>query len=163
MPINLAREQAALQRMTVPELRAKYAELFNDETKTGNRPWLCKRILWRLQALEEGGLSERVREKALAMANFADLRMSPPKPKPATAPVPRVEARTVRIVGDDRLPTPGTVLTRTYKGAKVQVRVLEKGFEYEGETYKSLSALAKAITGTHTNGYLFFRLRTEDR
>jgi hypothetical protein len=62
---------------------------------------------------------------------------------------------------DQRLPLPGTVLTRDYKGQTVQIRVLENGFEYDGEVYRSLSAVAKAITGTHTNGYLFFRLRKE--
>ena len=57
----------------------------------------------------------------------------------------------------------GTVLTRDYKGQTLQVRVLASGFEYEGEVYRSLSAVAKQITGTHTNGFLFFRLRKEDQ
>jgi hypothetical protein len=55
----------------------------------------------------------------------------------------------------------GTVLTRDYKGQKIQVRVLEGGFEFEGEVYRSLTAVAKKITGTHTNGFLFFRLQKE--
>jgi hypothetical protein len=53
---------------------------------------------------------------------------------------------------------PGTLLTREYKGELVQVTVLPKGFDYEGEVYSSLSATAKAITGSHTSGFLFFRL-----
>ena len=53
---------------------------------------------------------------------------------------------------------PGTVLTREYKGETVQVTVLPTGFDYEGEVYPSLSAAAKAITGSHTSGFLFFRL-----
>ena len=52
----------------------------------------------------------------------------------------------------------GTVLTRQYKGRLIEVTVLREGFEYEGETYASLSAVAKAITGSHTSGFLFFRL-----
>ena len=60
-----------------------------------------------------------------------------------------------------RLPLPGTIITRPYKGETLQVRVLPKGFEYQGDVYKSLSAVAKAITGTHCNGYLFFRLGKE--
>ncbi len=59
---------------------------------------------------------------------------------------------------DDRLPPPGTILTRSYKGTTIRVQVLEKGFAYEGELYKSLSAVAKAVTGSHCNGFLFFRL-----
>jgi hypothetical protein len=59
---------------------------------------------------------------------------------------------------DHRLPLPGTVLTRWYKGKTLSVQVLRHGFEYQGQVYKSLSAAAKAITGSHTSGYLFFRL-----
>ena len=58
---------------------------------------------------------------------------------------------------DRRLPAPGTVLTRNYKGALLHVRVLPGGFEYQGLAYKSLSAVAKAITGAHCNGFLFFQ------
>ena len=63
---------------------------------------------------------------------------------------------------DHRLPPPGSILTRPYKGILLQVRVLEQGFEYEGTIYRSLSAVAKAITGQHCNGFLFFRLNKED-
>jgi hypothetical protein len=65
-------------------------------------------------------------------------------------PAPRPHA-------DDRLPPPGTVLTRPFKGAVLQVKVLAEGFEYQGQVYPSLSAVAKAITGSHCNGFLFFR------
>src|SRR5262249_60619893 len=58
---------------------------------------------------------------------------------------------------DPRLPTPGTVLTREYKGQTLQVEALAEGFAYAGQTYKSLSAVAKAITGAHCNGFHFFR------
>ena len=163
MLMNVGREVAALQRMTVKELRAQYAAVFGDETRTGNKVWLVKRITWRLQATAEGGLSERARQRAEELANDADIRMSPPQTKAAA---PHVEQHTVtapvRFSDDNRLPLPGTVLTRDYKGETLQVRVLANGFEYEGEVYRSLSAVAKQITGTHTNGFLFFRLRKED-
>ena len=162
MSLSIGQEMAALKRITVKELRMKYAELFDDETRTGNKAWLIKRIAWRMQAQAEGGLSERARRRADELANDADLRMSPPK----VAPVSRLlEQRTItstaHFTRDDRLPLPGTILVREYKGQTVQVRVLENGFEHDGEVYRSLSAVAKAITGTHTNGYLFFRLRKE--
>jgi hypothetical protein len=59
---------------------------------------------------------------------------------------------------DGRLPPPGTVITRRYKGAVLQVQVLAEGFEYAGEVFTSLSAVAKEITGSHCNGFHFFRL-----
>ncbi|HEY7157460.1 MAG TPA: DUF2924 domain-containing protein [Gemmataceae bacterium] len=58
---------------------------------------------------------------------------------------------------DQRLPPPGTILTRPYKGQLVQVQVLTDGFAYAGKVYPSLSAVAKAVTGSHCNGFLFFR------
>jgi len=55
-------------------------------------------------------------------------------------------------------PPPGSVLTREYKGRTVRVRVLDDGFEYEGQPYRSLTAVARAITGSHWNGRAFFGL-----
>ena len=64
----------------------------------------------------------------------------------------------VTLPEDSRLPMPGTVLVREYKGCSIEVRVLEQGFENAGQTFRSLSAVAKAVTGTHINGFLFFKL-----
>ena len=154
MSPNVARELAALQRLTVPQLRLRYAEVFHETTNANNRTWLVKKIAWRLQALAEGGLSERARQRAAELANDADLRANPPKtipmPLPAEPPTPRSPA-------DDRLPPEGTVLTRPYKGAVLQVKICADGFEHEGLVYPSLSAVAKAITGSHCNGFLFFK------
>ncbi|GIW90014.1 MAG: hypothetical protein KatS3mg109_2305 [Pirellulaceae bacterium] len=158
MQLNVEKEVAALQRMTVKQLRQRYAELFGEETHANNKVWLVKRIAWRLQAMAEGDLSERARRRAVELANDADLRLSPPKAKPATADPERTTTTSLRLKLDDRLPPPGTIITRQYKGQTFQVKVLPHGFEYQGEVYRSLSAVAKAITGTHCNGYLFFRL-----
>jgi hypothetical protein len=158
MDLNIGKELAALQRLTVQELRARYAEVFGEATNANNKTWLIKRTAWRLQALAEGDLSERARQQAAALANDADLRMNPPKAKPATAPEERTPTAPLRFQPDDRLPPPGTVLTRPYKGQLLQVQVLAHGFEHAGAVYRSLSAVAKAITGSHCNGYLFFRL-----
>src|SRR6516225_11823689 len=158
MTVNVAREAAALQRLTIPQLRQRYAEVYAETTNAGNRAWLVKRILWRLQALAEGDLSERARRRAEELANDADLRLSPPRPR-STVPVAAAD-RPARLPAErnDRLPPAGTILTRPYKGTTVQVRVLQHGFVYEGTIYPSLSAVAKAITGSHCSGYLFFRL-----
>jgi hypothetical protein len=159
MTMNIAREVAALQRMTVKQLRDKYAEVFGEETPAHNKAWLVKRIAWRLQALAEGDLTERARRRAAELANDADLRLSPPRGPAPQAPVPeRTQTQVLPFQPDDRLPPPGTILTRPYKGDVVQVLVLAQGFEYHGAVYPSLSAVAKAVTGSHCNGYLFFRL-----
>jgi hypothetical protein len=157
MDLNIGQELAALQRMTVKELRHRYAEVFGEETNANNRAWLVKRIAWRLQALAEGDLSERARQRAAELANDADLRMNPPR-VPVAASAAAAEPQVLRFKPDDRLPPPGTVLTRKYKGELVQVQVLPQGFEYAGKVYRSLSAVAKAITGSHCNGYFFFGL-----
>lgn len=162
MALNVGKEVAALQRMTVRELRARYAEVFGEETRAGNKAWLVKRIAWRLQSRAEGDLTERARQRAAELADDADVRLSPPKAKPAS-PTPATRTKTAALAtkGDDRLPPPGTIITRDYKGQTLQVKVLPQGFEFEEEVYKSLSAVAKAITGQHCNGYHFFRLRKE--
>src|SRR4051794_35337108 len=154
MSPNVARELAALQRLTVPQLRLRYAEVFHETTNANNRTWLVKKIAWRLQALAEGDLSERARQRALELANDADLRANPPETMPLPVPI---EAPAPRPQADDRLPAPGTVLTRPYKGSVLQVKIRADGFEYQGQVYPSLSAVAKAITGSHCNGFLFFK------
>lgn len=162
MQINVGREVAAMQRMTMKELRAKYAEVFSEGTNANNKGWLVKRIAWRLQALAEGGLSERARQRAGELANDADVRLSPPKAKAPITPAERTQTTILRFKGDRRLPPPGTVLTRKYKGETLHVTVLADGFEFEGERYKSLSAVAKTVTGSHCNGFHFFQLGKED-
>ncbi|HJN13338.1 MAG: DUF2924 domain-containing protein [Pirellulaceae bacterium] len=157
MELNVGKEIAALKRMTVGELRERYAEVFSEETLARNKQWLVKRIIWRLQSMSEGNLSERARTRAAELANDADLRRRPPKESIAkTKPVAQEAS------SDRRLPIPGTLITREYKGELLEVRVRPDGFDYEGDIYKSLSAMAKHITGSHCNGYHFFRLNKKD-
>jgi hypothetical protein len=153
---NVAKEVAALEAMSVGELRSKYAQVFGEETRVGNKAWLVKRIIWRLQALAEGDLSERARRRAAELAQDADLRLSPPRQKQITSASVSKNGK-ARALINGHLPLPGTILTRWYKGETLSIQVLRYGFEYEGQVYKSLSAAAKAITGSHTSGYLFFR------
>ena len=150
-----------VQRMTVHELHEKYREVFGEESRSNHRQFLIRRIAWRLQELVEGGLSERARQRALEIANDADLRIRPPRN--FLKPTSEDEAdRTVisRLQGskDERLPVPGTELTREHKGQRVVVRVLDDGFEYEGRRSRSLSAIASQVTGVRWNGFLFFGL-----
>jgi hypothetical protein len=161
MATDVAKELAAHQRMSVAALREKYAEVFGEATTTGNRTWLVRRIAWRIQANAEGDLAERAKARAAELARDADLRITAPREKPAVLPLVRGGTRTGTLPKektDDRLPPPGTVLTRKYKGDTVHVKVLAGGFEYAGAVYGSLSAVAKAVTGSHCNGFLFFGL-----
>jgi hypothetical protein len=155
--MSMARSIAALQRLTVKDLRTKFAEVFGEATNAHNRDWLIRRIAWRMQALAEGGLSERALARAAELANDADLRVVPPR-ESTPAALPDNHVRAVRFDADNRLPPPGSVITRPYKGDTLHVKVLEKGFEFNGREYPSLSAVAEAATGSHCNGYLFFRL-----
>ena len=155
IPMNA--DLAALPRMTASELRLRYAEVFGELPPTWNRAWMLKRLAWRLQALAEGGLSERAQRRAEELANDADLRLTRPRVKAAGASAERTTIQPLPPRGDDRLPPPSTILTRPYKGQLVQVQILTDGFAYAGSVYPSLSAVAKAVTGSHCNGFLFFR------
>ena len=162
METAIQREIEALRKMTVTQLRQKHAEVFGEETRSHHKQHLFRRIAWRIQALAEGGLSERARRRALEIANDADLRVRAPK----TAFQQDVEfslngavKRQLSAESDPRLPAVGEEIAREYKGRTIVVRVLASGFEYDGKIYKSLSAIAREVTGTKWNGYLFFGLR----
>ena len=169
MPVDVDREMAALEAMTLAELRSRYAELFDEPT--GHRPEggrrhrqsLMRRIVWRLQSLKEGDLSERARRRAEELANDADLRLSAPKPKPLPPPIPSPSAAKRPAPTGNGLPAPGTILTRLYKGRLLEVTVLADGFGYGGERFATLSAVAKQITGSHWNGFHFFGLTKQRR
>jgi hypothetical protein len=159
MQLHIGKEIVVLQRMTTRELRVKYAEVFGEETRATNRTWMIKRIAWRLQALAEGGLSERAQRRAAELANDADLRTTVPKAVFADKiAVATLGVKAFATSKDPRLPMPGSVITRKYKGNLLLVKVLDEGLEFAGMVYPSLSAVAKVITGSHCNGYLFFGL-----
>jgi hypothetical protein len=155
MKLNVHKALAELQRMPVADLRRKFEEVWKEPCRSSNKPFLIKRIIWQMQALEEGSLSERALRRAAEIVRESDLRLSPPRPKPVAA-----NGETVTLpMRTGGMPMPGTVLTRRYKARLLQVTVLDDGFEFEGEHYKSLSAIARHITGTQWNGHLFFGLK----
>src|SRR6516162_6789785 len=92
-------------------------------------------LAWRLQALAEGDLSHRALQRAAELVHDADLRLSPPRTDPASAATPAPPETTLRLPADARLPRPGSLLTRRYKGRTLQVEVLEHGFAYAGQLY----------------------------
>lgn len=159
MSVPIAKQLAELNHLTTSQLREKFIDVFGEASRANNKPWLIKRIAWRIQSLAEGDLSERARQRAAELARDSDLRVTAPKPpKDPAVPMVPTKGRAGECKTDKRLPMAGSVITRRYKGQTLQVRVLPTGFEYEGDEYKSLSAVAKAITGSHCNGYLFFGL-----
>jgi hypothetical protein len=141
------------------DLRKKYQEVFQEETRCYHREHLFRRIAWRLQALAEGDLSQRARLREQQIAQDGDLRINAPRDffTVGTERVHTTAGQNGREL-DRRLPLPGTLLSRKWKAKTVLVEVLAKGFRYENRQYSSLSAVATAITGTRWNGLAFFGL-----
>ena len=163
MAVEINKAVKGLGEMTVTQLRDRYTEVFGEAARSFNKPHLVKRIAWRLQAMQEGDLSERARRRARELAIDGDLRIRPPDVPVEARGNGRTATSAFRVEPDDRLPMPGALLKRQYKGQTVQVRVLPKGFEFDGEVYSSLSAVARKITGAHWNGYHFFGLPKSSR
>ena len=116
------------------------------------------------QAVAYGELSDRARQQALAIAQDVDLRIKAPTHLVGVGPAllePTLRSRH-RSGRDGRLPKPGSLLQRKFKGQIVVVQVLADGFQYQDRYYKSLSAIARQVTGTRWNGYAFFGLRILD-
>lgn len=135
---TIEQQIAELSRMTVGQLKEKYIEVFGEETRSNNRQFLFRRIAWRIQALAEGGLSERARRRALEIANDADIRVRAPNKK-ALDPEAflKVTARLPKL-HDSRLPPPGAWLERN--------------------VYKTLTTAVNQATGGRWNGFAFFGL-----
>lgn len=147
-------EILALNNRPLKELRSKYQKLFGEEKAVpGNKTFLIKRIAYKLQELKYGGLSQPAKEKVGALIKKYD-----PVNNKATRGAKKADSGPTKARKDRRLPIPGTIITKVYKGKKLEVKVLAKGFEYRGKVYRSLSGVAKDITGSGWNGFLFFGL-----
>jgi hypothetical protein len=148
------REIAALDALTVRELAEKYRDVFGVPTRTRNRNYLRKRIAWRIQEQQEGGLSVRALERIEQLAPQAPARWHERATKNAAAEASGRQSKPA--LRDPRLPPPGHVLTRVHEGIEHRVTILNDGFEYRGAHHRSLSQVAKLITGTPWNGFRFF-------
>jgi DUF2924 family protein len=158
MDPTVVRSIEELASSKIPALKRRYRELFGEESKSANKQFLFRRIAFRLQANAEGDLSERARRRIVDIADDRDLRVRAPKefvawPEQGFGSIDRK-----RPPKDCRLPGPGTVLTRRLGDRQIVVKVLAEGFEYESRRYRSLSAIAREVTGTRWNGLLFFGL-----
>ncbi len=148
---------AQLQEMSVGELREEWRKLYGEEPRSRHRVWLWKRLAWRIQELEYGGLSDRAKKRLEELMPTAELALRTPRDL-----LKDVELPPSRAIRDKRIPPPGTVLLRNYKGQGIAVTVLEDGFEWEGREYRSLSAIAREATSAHWNGVRFFNLTRKE-
>jgi hypothetical protein len=135
---------AALKTAPIGALRQKWRELFEREPPLYNRRFLESRLAYRIQELAYGGLKPETLKRLRALAQELDggdpkRRRQPAKDRPIT----------------------GTRLIREYQGLEHCVTVRDDGYEYQGRPYKSLSAIARAITGTRWNGLVFFGLKRQ--
>lgn len=148
-----------LRQMNIPALKHKYLSVFGEESKSSNKAFLFRRLAWKLQAQVKGGLSERAQQRAAEIVDEADLRLRAPKGfLPYDDPAANWTADRSLAPADWRIPPPGTILTRRHGNREIVAKVLKKGFEFESRRYRSLSAIAREVTGTRWNGLLFFGL-----
>ena len=159
---SIAAQVVALTHLSVAELRMRWKELTGQDTTQRNKAYLMKRCAWELQRQHFGGeLSPEAKARLYELQE--EFRNSPPetwfkgarhnRPGTGTAPVRRKPVR------EAKAPKSGTILTRQYRGEQVVVTVRgEREFEWQGQVFKSLSAVATAITGAHMSGPAFFGL-----
>jgi len=138
---SVVMQLAALKRMTVAELKTKWGSLFGAPAPNNSRSYLELRLGYRIQELTLGGLSRETRRSLDLLAD-------------------EIEGKSDRkaIIADARNPVVGTRLVREWGGVEHIVTVMKDGFDWQGRRFKSLSAAARAITGTQWNGYRFFGL-----
>ena len=141
-PADVLGRLAALKTTSTPALKQQWRELFGTEPPPYNRRFLESRLAYRIQELAYGGLKPETLARLEALGEQFDGG--------------KITVRRMR--GDDK-PIAGTQLIREYQGVEHVVTVTRAGYEYQGQPYQSLSAIARAITGTRWNGWLFFGLK----
>ena len=159
---SIAAQVVALSQLNVAELRERWREVFGETTTQRHRQYLIKRIAWEIQRRDSG--QELSPEALKRLDELQDeFRNSPPDTwfkgarhnRPQAAPA-RAKRRPVMAA---TAPKQGAVLARDYKGQKITVTVRSnREFEWNGQIYTSLSAVAKAVTGSHCSGIAFFGL-----
>ncbi len=137
---------AALKSMPTPELKSQWRDLFSAEPPPYNRRFLESRLAYRIQELVYGGLKAETVKRLQALGEQLDGG--------------NISTRRIRA---DLKPIAGTRLIREYQGVEQVVTVLADGYEWQGRPYQSLSAIARAITGTRWNGWTFFGLKNYRR
>ncbi len=149
---------AELRELDVASLVDRYEAVHGKPPRTKHRDWLWRRVAWKVQEQRFGGLSTVAKRRLDELIAELDL------PLGNNGTTVRGEVREGR--GGSRRPTDpvlGTTLTRAWKGREIHATAVEGGWEHEGVQYRSLSAVAKAVTGSHWNGRLFFGLKSRRR
>ena len=148
---TMVKEIARLRSLDVPALVAEYERLFGKPPRVRNREALWKRCAWKVQEARSGGLSESAKSRLEELIAQIDLPLGESQRSVAGVLSPNRTAKTGTLAV-------GTTITREWRGRQVCLTVVENGFELDGVIHKSLSAAAKALTGCHWNGRLFWRL-----
>ncbi len=149
MVLDMDRALEKMRQMTVRQLLEEHHAVFGEPSASRHKRHLVRQLAWGLQARAAGGLSRRALRRAAELVENRPLHV---------AAATRREGSNGPRAARRRLPIPGTVLSRLYKGRTLHVEVLDDGLQYEGQVFKTLSAVAKAITGSHWSGYRFFGL-----
>ncbi|MDD5217538.1 MAG: DUF2924 domain-containing protein [Candidatus Omnitrophica bacterium] len=156
MQANITEQIEALKSTETKLLLDKWRENFGDSKPPANRLFLIRHLAYKLQESTHGPLAAAVKNTIQDLIRTYD----------------PINKRTFKTRGgnistphgrDPRLPMPGSLITKIYKNNRIEVKVLEQGFEYRGTIYKNLSAVAEAITGNHWNGFVFFGLNHHGR
>ncbi len=130
---------ADLENATIPELKKVWEEYFKTTPEQNSKPFLIRRIAYRVQEIKYGGLKPSILNE--------------------------LKRDCGKIIKENKLRTPeqslrpGVVLTKVYKGVEFRVKVATNGFELNGMIYNSLTQVAKVISGSKTSGPLFFGLK----
>jgi hypothetical protein len=144
MTDSIPTRMAALKTMPMPELKAQWRALFETEPPQFNRRALENRLGYKIQELAYGGLKPETLRRLSILGEQYDSD--------------NIATRRIR---HDAKPVAGTRLVREYRGTEHTVTVLADGYEWQGRPYRSLSAIARAITGTRWNGLVFFGIKRQ--
>lgn len=151
---SITHEIEKLRVMPVPELIERYEVEFGKQPRVKNRVWLWRKVAWKVQEKKFGGLSETAKRKVEELISEIDIP-------------PSEEQRTVSGTLKKRLkpgdPSVGTVLTRTWHGKEISVKVVDAGFEHDSVVYPTLTEAVRGITGSHWNPKIFFHLTERKR
>lgn len=159
MNLTIEEHRKRLEKLSIAELREEYEKVFGEITTSRHGRHIIKRILWQMQANLYGGLSQEAIKRAGELADVNRLRLTSPRlnePSGDGQQVSKPLPRTITTNQSDI--APGTQLERMYKGQRIVVMVTDNGVRFNGELYRSLSAVAKAVTGSHCSGKAFFGL-----
>lgn len=151
---NVAEEIDNLKAATITELVERYKQLFGQKPPVWTKVVLIRQLAHKIQEQALGGISPAAKTRIQELIRIYD-------------PIHRVVIKSstgkTDAGRDIRLPVPGSFIVKTYKGKRIEVKVLENGFEFNGTVYTNLSGVAKAITGAHWNGFVFFGVKGRGR